>query len=498
MKFLEYINEDSNLRGASFLETAACIGIIAPKFLIKKIDNLLLGSLPHTITSFCDEIIEDIGSILYKSYDWKSDGIRDIRKKIVDIKSLVQICRIIKGMSIFMSDVVKINTPIFIHNSIGEYYKIESKIFKTDTSKRNNADCIITNARTIDELLKSIQTDPPKGIDGYVITGEYKYFQVSLKAGSTNVGHAPYFPSKEVQKQTAAELVNNSTSESFKSFISPIKSIYMQITNTIKKYMTNLHSRLERFADRKIEDSDLKSLLSFYKGVDEVKSETDWPLIQQLMKVVSKNPSIAFNAINKELDVLERIAKSKNIDYVVRRITNPPNKIIYQASKEKTPEEKEIYIRLECLKLSGNLATIRFMQSILSDVETTTSNIKNIISDMVFGSTTLPLWKVNSYSGSNTPYMYIGDRDVYIKSYPTIENDVFGFMVIPTAKNEPHYQTKTFMLESVRDDGKYYYYLLTRPESSSSFVMGTEGVRLDGPYLPIDMDLMDIMVQAKR
>lgn len=521
MKFIGFINEAANT--AYRTETMACVGIVASDLDMKFINIIAelerskqIKEDPIEYEGTAQKALKRIQSIIEKDFDWHPKGYSYIKSIESDNwTEIIRMCKIVRGMNDFVNDKVKpvIANPAFIHGSITDYRKAEKDfIGNSKGGKENTVDCVILNANKIYNFFDSIEkngvTSYPEESKGYIVTGDYTYFQISLKE-SMNAQQGKFTtPAKSMQ---LLPLDAKGKNVDIKGEIEPIlrrfgkrdmseglvdtlKNIWSWLTSKIKSITQKLTIEAKKTLYVEPTKQDYLKVLSFYKNeniseaVDDIlfvsksgKNITD-PFTKKAIISITHKPSIMIDEINRKLQVAINKAKNNDIVFVINKL-KPISKL--------TGSSEEII--QTCFALVCNYITAEFLINFISRASDMGDVIKNLIASMKFGNTQLPMWKVFGYG---TPYQYMGTYEIYVKQYPDLTVDPLGIKTHPnTSKKygyEQYYVFNIFILDNLNNKEKEYVLARSGSYSSSHIAFGLEGTTLVGPY-PIETKMIDII-----
>lgn len=470
-KFKQFLNEDKN---TDFMETASCIGIVCGSSLSNRLKKFL-DSGDGDVTSLLKEVQSIAGS---GGYDWNATGVKVVKSLKADQKGAAQVnvCfNLVVGMNIFMQDIgygIVGTKPYFIHNKIKDYYEAEKEVFgKIPYTKNNTSDCIISDVNH-DTLLKDIlKGATPDSASKYMISaGGYKYIQASLKKDDASAqlgkitsmvkGMYDITDTKNAAKMFTNEGVWDNMWSKVKEFAGKIKSF---VSGYVKQVMG------------KFGKINTKHLTDFERamGVSEKVSKSGKEFSganQALINSILNNPSKATMLVNIEFTNLQNVAKVVGVPVVGKQVKNLSVK-----------EPGDVF------KIVSNYLTLKTAQEIVSDSSKMQKNINRLVTEMFFGGTKLPLWKVFGYFGTKA-YHYMGTLEVFEKrELPDV--GCFGVKITSAGSS---YTITFYMLEDVVDNGKSYVQLRTGTNSSSQITFIVEGVKKIGPF-PLEKSLEEII-----
>lgn len=493
-----------------FLETCSCIGIVASNGLVKKIDKVFKKEDANI-----GPILDQIKDILNRDYDWIPRGAKQIKalkaNKPDDFGLIVDLFALIRGMNAFMNEVGKKivgNSPKFVHNKIDDYYKVEKEILgEIPGAKANTADCIVTNVKP-DKLFDAIRKgpiEPDKNLQ-YIKAGSAKYIQVSLKKSEkgaqlgkitnflkTNLGFGGD-TEQAVQAITSGQELDKNQEMILEGILGEgildtIKNIASSVWNKFTDIVNKLTDKLKKkYISIFKKPPNKKYVDDFFKEVginEEIMTEGKITAsTQKIVDEISKNPSAAILAVNKQLKRLKQLAGTEETTPITIEQLSPVKK--FPAGKEST----------EVFSLISNYLTVRTLMDMFEDSKDISKTVRRLIAEMLFGGTKLPLWKVYGDYGNGHAYTYLGTIDTFVKSKPRKRNIVVEVMGVRATPTDQHYTIMIMMLDDVSKEGKSYVNFRTGTNSSSRISFVFEGTIVRGPY-PLDVPLLNILVREK-
>jgi len=460
MRLTNFLNEKKKTTkkdiATAFLETAACVGIFAKNSLISKIDTFIE-------TGEGKEVInKKISEILKKPYDWRKLGIKTTNEvmKEGELEQYGVLLAGIKGMYKFINDVVSKNlsTLNFVHAGIEKYYDMEKEIFgEIEGSKPNTADCLICNCN-LDKLLETMKTSSViEGNESFVeFENGVKYYQISLKKDkSSQLG-------KNLTKATAMGLYQKYTDD---QYIEPtndnrrnegkifdfVKKISSSVWKKLRDLVSNIlkpfnQKVMKKFKSGKISNQELDNLIGL-KFEDKKNKKTD---AENRVNLINENQDYVLKKINK---IIEGFSSSHNDSFYMKY--------------DKLNSLKNPKFPNAAYKLAANLKTVNIVKELMFDFDNVQKKMSELIGEMLFGSTKLPLWVVYGDEGDGITYKSLGTLKAYInKDYEHTNLEVFGIKI---EQQEYYYTIDLMMLESVDNGQKKYVEFRTGTAGSSGF-----------------------------
>ena len=384
------------------METAACmglyvngVGILQQLYKAKEED---LGKVTKYAQS---KFIKALGM----SGDYaKPDAILS-KINSMPLGDYILIAQLMAGMTKFTQGVLPFKTPYLIHKNIKSYYSATERSELVDGVKDNTADCVVCNVPG-SELISKLNEGLPVEYDKKgvcTIKGtNIKFLQVSLKKGkgAAQLGKIYGFlkdkygllDSADVKK-LALESVQ--LDEGLRDFLNKgvtfIKSLGSKLLEKISKLASFLGGFLKKMEKgfKKSPKSDVKRLEKelFKAGLHEgILNEARKPKIWDSFDTIAKNQNVLnklVDNVNKEMSSLVNASMANPAFYFKG----------YSKLALTAPVSKD-----DVAKLLTNFQSAIVLKSILGDLtgdaKTLYSQLVELEKEMVYGKTTLPLYKV--------------------------------------------------------------------------------------------------------
>jgi|11_taG_2_1085331.scaffolds.fasta_scaffold04926_3 hypothetical protein len=384
------------------METAACmglyvngVGILQQLYKAKEED---LGKVTKYAQS---KFIKALGM----SGDYaKPDAILS-KINSMPLGDYILIAQLMAGMTKFTQGVLPFKTPYLIHKNIKSYYSATERSELVDGVKDNTADCVVCNVPG-SELISKLNEGLPVEYDKKgvcTIKGtNIKFLQVSLKKGkgAAQLGKIYGFlkdkygllDSADVKK-LALESVQ--LDEGLRDFLNKgvtfIKSLGSKLLEKISKLSSFLGGFLKKMEKgfKKSPKSDVKRLEKelFKAGLHEgILNEARKPKIWDSFDTIAKNQKVLnklVDNVNKEMSSLVSASMANPAFYFKG----------YSKLALTAPVTKD-----DVAKLLTNFQSAIVLKSILGDLtgdaKTLYSQLVELEKEMVYGKTTLPLYKV--------------------------------------------------------------------------------------------------------
>ena len=385
------------------METAACMGLYVNGVgILKELDSAKTeDDLAKVTKSVKNRFIKALGS----SGDYaKPDAILS-KLDSMPLGDYFMIAQLMAGMTKFMDAVPPFKTPYLIHKNIKGYYSATERSELVDGIKDNTADCVVCNVPG-SELISKLNDGLPVEYDKKgvcTIQGtNIKFLQVSLKKGkgAAQLGKIYGFLKDKYGLLDAADvkklaLESVQLDEGLRDFLNKgatfIKSLGSNLLEKISKLGSFLSGFLKKMEKgfKKSPKSDVKRLEKelFKAGLHEgILNEAKKPTIWDSFDTISKNQNVLnklVDNVNKEMESLVKASMANSAFYFKG----------YSKLKLTAPVSKD-----DVAKLLTNFQSAIVLKSILGDLsgdaKSLYSQLVELEKEMVYGKTTLPLYKV--------------------------------------------------------------------------------------------------------
>jgi len=455
------------------LETAACMGLYVNGFSILKDLNSAKtqDELPAIINSVKQRFIKALGM----SGEYAKPN--NILSKIdtMPLGDYFLTAQLMAGMTKFTED-LKFKGAHLIHKNIKGYYNATERSDLVDGVKDNTADCIVSSVPG-NELISKLGEGLPVEFDSKgvcKITGtNIKFLQVSLKKGKeeAQLGKIYGFLKDKYGLLSTEDVYNLSITEGlsdfFKRGIDFIKNVgtkFMEklsqvgkllsgfgkkISSALQKSPTKEVSILEKQLQRAGMKGNIKEGLLGEAKVSMWDSLGEISKNQKLLDVVTKNTN------DKLLELKKSAAKNPAFYYDG-----------YKKLKIKAPIQQD-----DVAKLLTNFQSAIVLKNMLGDLESDSkalySKMIELEKEMIYGKSTLPLYKVYGVKkdGSGTAYEQYPGAQKYVEEKLTKDlSDVVVFYLY-TGQLKNYFSMRGYGLSGISEktgDLKY-----------SQFRMGT-------------------------
>ena len=487
----------------------------------------------NDIIKLCKKAKKELLKGLGKAGDWNSTGVSLIKGHILpelkmedgvpnfyenNLQDIAMAGGLAWGMLEFVADKVSFK-PKFIHDRIMDFYKAEiSRGITRKGAKAATPDAILSNV-SADKLLTALKDDTNEIVgnesDGTVKLGKnITYMQASLKkgVGSSQIGKF----AKKLRGTYDLGMSNKQASDFLLSHYERNeieKMIYEGLWDKVKSFTASIFSKAKNLVNRGL--SGLKGFFSkSFKDGAKIKAKTinkltkgytikEWTeddvnlLTEGTMndntratiKAIYNNPAKAYSNLNKEVTAVQKKMNALgDLGYgKIDKITSAPKKIPI-TKKDKEPGAKVV------LTLIGNVAALEMIQGLANKSSKLKQIISNLVTEMLFGATNQPLWKVyGKMSNSDKAFSYLGTAKTVEKRFEEddINIELLGVDVHPHT-NKAYYVITCYLLQEIADAGKFYVKVRTGTNSSSRLTQNYEGQAIIGAF-DIDKKLKEII-----
>ena len=474
----------------------------------------------NEIIKLCDTAKKELLKGLGKSGDWNSNGVSLIKGTVLpelqiengvpvfyenELQTIAMCSGLAWGMLEFVAAKVSF-TPNFIHNKITDFYKAEvNRGITRKGSKTATPDAIISNVNA-SSLLKALKDDTNELVgnesDGTVKLGKnIIYIQTSLKKGvgssqmgkfgklirgTYNLGMTNTEASTFLQEERN-ELENIIYEGLWDKVKDGISSVFKKAKSLVNKGLSTLKGFFSKsFKDgAKIKPKTINKLIKGYTIKEWTDQDVDLLMEGKMtdntkatIKAIYDNPSKAYSNLSKEVGIVENKIKGLgDLGYgKVDKLSAP--KKIPTTSGEKVPGASVV------LTLISNIATLETINDLASKSGQLKTIIANLVTEMLFGATNQPLFKVyGKMSSSDKAYSYLGTAKTTEKKLDSndVNIELMGTDIHPHSKGA-YYVITCYLLQEIADAGKFYVKIRTGTNSSSRITFVFEGKSVLGPF----------------
>ena len=474
---------------ADTMETAACMGVFVNGFsILKQLKEDI--KTDEDIHKVIKSIKPKITTAIASSGDYAN--VAEIQKKLdtMHLGDWYELARLMAGMTQFTDSIIKNwGTKYIIHNSIESYYKAIDKSELVDGTKQNTADMVISTVSPIElisALEGNIQVKYTKDGICYIPDTKIKWIQVSLKKEmeKAQLGKVYSYLKDKLGLLDNESVLNIALTEGFGDFLKRGADF---IKNTGTKF-------LEKF----------KSLVNFVANIyNKINKQLTKPPIKELnilereLKRVglkgSLTESIMLNESKSLYETLGEIAKNKQQFRILIENTNDKFKILsdlaggnsiwinkFNQLKSKTKVDADLVGKILSNFQSASVL-ITLIGNVSSDTKQLYKNLIEIEKEMIYGKTTLPLYKVYGMKIDDTtsPYKLYPASEEYIKEKLSRMADDAVVVYIRVNEVSNYYSIISFALADIDENTGEFDYTQYRlgTNSSGKYSFNFEGVK---------------------
>lgn len=406
------------------LETAACMGLYVNGIgVLKELNSAKTqDELPAIINSVKQRFIKALGM----SGEYAKPN--NILSKIdtMPLGDYFLTAQLMAGMTKFTQGVIPFGKPHLIHKNIKGYYNATERSDLVDGVKDNTADCVVSSVpgnELISKLGEGLAVEfDSKGV--CTIKGtNIKFLQVSLKKGKeeAQLGKIYGFLKDKYELLSTEDVYNLSITEGlsdfFKRGIDFIKNVgtkFMEKLSQVGKLLSGfgkkISSALQKSPTKEVSSLEKQLQRAGMKGnikeglLGEAKV-TMWDSLGE----IAKN--------QKLLDVVTKNTNSKLLELKKAAGKNPAFYYDgYKKLKIKAPIPQD-----DVAKLLTNFQSAIVLKNMLGDLEsdskTLYSKMVELEKEMIYGKSTLPLYKVYGLNkdGGGTAYEQFPGSEKYVE-----------------------------------------------------------------------------------
>lgn len=484
---------------ADSIETAQCLGLyIDAEGMLEKIGKA--GGEPSK--SVIDSIKSNITTALGNGQDWDGGGVGKLMEKLpgkdLSLGDITQLLGLAAGMQQFWNSVGKsrIGNANIIHGKINKYYSAEegNPNVEIQGSKDNTADMIITNT-TADELISQMGggvVEYDKKSTCTIKGTKTKFLQVSLKKarGGAQLGKITGMlqkkydlPKYEVMLSTLLEQQNldeifGIDMSSVKSFFGNIWKQFKKLVGKIKAWGGKLVGSLQKSFNKQVR----RDLNDLQKQFDKMPG----PKVNLKEAFKFDDHGMICEGLNQELQKLDvpklnivRKGIKERLDQFAKVASNP--EFTFKKSGDLKGGNLDVGDRY---KLFSNYTGAYVFNEVISANKGDMSKLKNEMitmqKEMLFGKTTLPVWKVYGIGGGGNPWEELGGAKEFEEgkksSFAGLIGAVVGFHASPV--KSLYYNLESSFLFGVSEQDGTAIYTLNRMgtnQGGSTFSFVFEG-----------------------
>jgi|2_EtaG_2_1085320.scaffolds.fasta_scaffold09194_2 hypothetical protein len=485
------------------LETAQGLGLYLKKDYATPMLTAMKSENETKIAKLQLELINDVRSSLGKG-NFASKGVSAIKSKLetASIDSWYRLAILAAGMIDFKHK--DLGTTI-VHAKIEDYYKALRANTTVDTSgvKKNTGDMVLTNASSDDALIseigdpispdvyRHISYNKSSGVC-YIHEGPNEdtkktgteFIQMSMKAksGGAQLGKISglirkYFHMKQNTEYIIDFIGEGFLSKAFDKVKQVGKAVISKITDIASKVFNIGNKFLNKWEGKKGKKSTINN---FFKKNKKFKGAVKKAVKEGIVKGEYQGDNLLLEKTAGKLSFDDKLIVLGNdqtalddaitltqgmVDSLVK--TSAPAAI---AVAKETDLAKNVSMDLESIyKLMSNYVTADLLISMVKDGKKKAKDVQALLNDfailekeMIFGRSSLPIWKVYGRDEKNTSatHIYYGGSTEFIKqktiSAGNVKNKIILGTGITKGGSKNFYTFTIWFIEGIGADGSEY------------------------------------------
>lgn len=485
------------------LETAQGLGLYLKKDYATPMLDAMKSKNEKAMGDLQKELMADVDANL-SSGNFASKGVSAIKSKLktASIDNWYRLAILAAGMIDFKHN--NVGTTI-VHAKIEDYYKALRANTTVDTSgaKKNTADMVLTNASTdaalIAEIGDPISPDVYRHISYnkssgvcYIHEGPNEdtkktgteFIQMSMKAktGGAQLGKISGLVRAHFGMKKNTEYIIDFLGEGFLSkALNKVKQIGTAVISKITDIASKVFNIGNKFLNKWSGKKGKKSTINnFFKKNKKFKGAVKKAVKEGIVKGEYQDDNLLLEktagklSFDDKLRVLANDQKALDdsitltqgmVDNLVK--TSAPSAI---AVKKETDLATNVSMDLESIyKLMSNYVTADLLISMVKDGKKKSKDVQSLLNDfallekeMIFGRSSLPIWKVYGRDEKNTsaPHSYYGGSTEFIKQETISAGNVKNKIVLGTGitkgGSKNFYTFTIWFIEGIGTDGAEY------------------------------------------
>ena len=459
------------------LETAACFGLFVNGESILKTLNSTKSQddLPKVITSIKKKVNTAIG----KSGEYSAADKIQSKLETMPLTDWYVLAQLMAGMTQFTDKVPKFSPKYLILNSIRKYYAATERSELVSGVKDNTADAVVCNVPP-DELIAALDSGKAvkyskKGICS-MSGGKIKFIQLSLKKGkdAAQLGKIYGFLKDKYNLLDASDVLDLAISEGFSDFFKKGKEFIKSLGGELLKKITALSKMIYGFNKKIISNlkkEPKKGVANLEKQLQKAGLNTDLKeSINNLSEARASSMWDSFGKIGTNQKLLNVVVDNTNNELgKLKKAANKNDAFFYEGYEKlkiKVPIGKD-----DVAKLLTNFQSAIVLQNLFGDLSSDAkklySQMVELEKEMIYGKTTLPLYKVYGVSkdGTGTAFEMYPGAEEYIKEKTSKDLKDIVVFFLKSSKQKNYFTLSGYGLSGISEktgDLKY-----------SQFRMGT-------------------------
>jgi hypothetical protein len=408
------------------LETAACMGLYVNGVGI--LNELNSANNEDDLAKVTNSIRDRFAKALGMSGEYAKPNEILNKMNTMPLGDYYLIAQLMAGMTKFTQNIVRFKPVYLIHKNIKQYYKATERSDLVDGVKDNTADCVVCNVpgtELISKLNEGLPVEYDKNGVCTIKGTNIKFLQISLKKakdeaqlgkiygflkdkyGLLDISDVKKLALESVQLDENIRDFLNKGINFIKSLGSKFLEKISQIGNFLSSFLKRLESGLKKSpvsAIKKLESDLLK--IGLNEGVLTENKRSIWDSFEKIGKNQKLLDKLVSN-VNTELQSLLTVSLS-NPAFVFAG---------YEKLQLKTPIDKDTVAKL-LTNFQSAIVLKNIMGDLNSDAKTLYSQLISLEKEMIYGKTTLPLYKVYGLdrTGDGTPYEAYPGSEVFVQT----------------------------------------------------------------------------------
>jgi hypothetical protein len=384
------------------LETAACFGLyINGVSILNQLNSIKThDDIPTTISKIKDKIYTAISM----SGEYAASNEIQSKLETMPLTDWYILAQLMAGMTQFTDNILTFK-PHLIHKSIKKYYTATERSDLVDGVKDNTADAVVCNVPITDLFSKleenySVEYDA-KGVC-HVIGTNIKFIQISLKKGkdAAQLGKIYSFLKDKYGILSNDDILNLALNEGIGEFFKKGVDFIKRSGSRFLEKISNIGKLLSRFGmkmNKVLSTEPKKEIDSLEKELRNAGLKGD--LRESNIQLNEQTVSIwnSFDEISKNQKYLDIIVKNTNKEFdMLKKISDKNPSFYYKGYKKLNP--KVPIAADDVAKLLTNYQSAIVLKKLLGNLNADSnelySQMVSLEKEMIYGKTTLPLYKV--------------------------------------------------------------------------------------------------------
>ena len=485
------------------LETAQGLGLYLSKNYADLMYTAMTSKDASKLGKLQTQLVAELPGALAKG-NFASKGVSAIKSKIgtASIDNWFRLAVLAAGMRDFKHK--DLGTTI-VHAKITDYYDalLANSTVDTSGAKKNTADMVLTNASSDDALIseigdkispevyRHISYNPSTGVC-YIHAGPTedtkktgtKFIQMSMKAsaGGAQLGKISGLIRKHFHMKQNTEYIIDFIGEGFlsKAFdkVKQVgKAVISKITDIASKVFNIGNKFLNQWKGKKGRKSTINN---FYKKNKSFKGAVKKAVNEGIVNGEYQDGDLLLEKTAGKLSFDEKLKVLGNdqtaLDDAITLTQGMVNVLVKSSApaaiavKKESDLKTKVSMNLESIyKLMSNYVTADLLISMVKDGKKKAKDVQTLLNDfailekeMIFGRSSLPIWKVYGRDEKNTSatHIYYGGSTEFIKqetiSAGNVKNKIILGTGVTKGSGKNFYTFTIWFIEGIGADGSEY------------------------------------------